>query len=34
VRDGFGNVQPVALPHRLLWNIDRVFVKARARGRS
>jgi peptide/nickel transport system substrate-binding protein len=26
----FGNVQPTAIPHRLLWNIDRVFVKARA----
>lgn len=29
VRDGFGNVQPMLLPHRLLWNIDRVFVKPR-----
>ena len=28
VRDGFGNLHPVALPHRLLWNIDRVFVRA------
>ena len=26
-RNGFGNLQPVALPHRLLWNIDRVFVR-------
>jgi peptide/nickel transport system substrate-binding protein len=26
-RNGFGNLQPLALPHRLLWNIDRVFVK-------
>ncbi len=26
----FGNLQPSAIPHRLLWNIDRVFVKARA----
>ncbi|MBI1798681.1 MAG: ABC transporter substrate-binding protein [Candidatus Eisenbacteria bacterium] len=30
VRDGFGNLHPVALPHRLLWNIDRVFVKPHA----
>ena len=29
VRNGFGNLQPVALPHRLLWNIDRVFVQPR-----
>jgi hypothetical protein len=28
VRNGFGNVQPVSLPHRLLWNIDRVFVRS------
>jgi peptide/nickel transport system substrate-binding protein len=27
VRDGFGNLHPTAIPHRLLWNIDRVFVK-------
>ena len=27
VRNRFGNLQPVAIPHRLLWNIDRVFVK-------
>ena len=26
----FGNLQPSAIPHRLLWNIDRVYVKARA----
>jgi peptide/nickel transport system substrate-binding protein len=26
-RNGFGNLRPVALPHRLLWNIDRVFVR-------
>jgi peptide/nickel transport system substrate-binding protein len=24
----FGNVQPTILPHRLLWNIDRVYAKA------
>ncbi len=27
VRDGFGNLQPSPIPHRLLWNIDRVFQK-------
>lgn len=27
----FGNAHPSVIPHRLLWNIDRVFVKARAR---
>jgi len=26
----FGNAQPSVIPHRLLWNIDRVYVKARA----
>jgi ABC-type transport system substrate-binding protein len=26
----FGNVQPSVIPHRLLWNIDRVFVRSRA----
>jgi peptide/nickel transport system substrate-binding protein len=30
VRDRFGNVQPSVIPHRILWNIDRVYVKARA----
>jgi len=29
-RNGFGNLRPVALPHRLLWNIDRVFVRRRS----
>jgi peptide/nickel transport system substrate-binding protein len=32
VRDGFGNVQPAVIPHRILWNIDRVYAKARATG--
>jgi peptide/nickel transport system substrate-binding protein len=27
VRNGFGNLHPVAIPHRLLWNIEQVFVK-------
>jgi peptide/nickel transport system substrate-binding protein len=31
VRNGFGNLEPVALPHRVLWNIDRVFTRASAR---
>jgi peptide/nickel transport system substrate-binding protein len=28
ISNRFGNLQPSVLPHRLLWNIDRVFVKA------
>jgi peptide/nickel transport system substrate-binding protein len=28
VRARFGNVQPAIIPHRLLWNSDRVFVKS------
>ena len=32
VRDRFGNLQPSVIPHRLLWNIDRVFVKKTAAG--
>jgi len=27
VRSKFGNVHPTAIPHRILWNIDCVFVK-------
>ncbi len=27
----FGNVHPTILPHRLLWNIETVFVKPRGR---
>jgi ABC-type transport system substrate-binding protein len=27
VSNRFGNLQPSGIPHRLLWNIDRVFVK-------
>jgi peptide/nickel transport system substrate-binding protein len=27
VRNGFGNLEPSVIPHRILWNIDRVFVK-------
>jgi len=27
VRNEFGNIQPSVIPHRLLWNIDRVYQK-------
>jgi hypothetical protein len=27
VSDRFGNVQPSVLPHRILWNIEQVYVK-------
>ena len=27
VRSKFGNVSPSPMPHRILWNIDRVYVK-------
>lgn len=30
VRNRFGNVAPNIVPHRILWNIRRVFVKPRA----
>lgn len=30
VRNRFGNVHPTVIPHRIIWNIDRVFVKPRA----
>ena len=25
----FGNTNPTVIPHRLLWNIDQVYVKSR-----
>lgn len=31
IRDRFGNLQPSVIPHRIIWNIDRVFVKPRGR---
>src|SRR5690606_303256 len=31
VSDRFGNVQPSVIPHRILWSIDRVYLKSRAR---
>ena len=27
VRNRFGNIHPTVIPHRVLWNVDRVFVK-------
>ena len=32
VRSRFGNVEPAAVPHRVLWNIDRVFVRSGSGG--
>ena len=32
VRNRFGNIHPTVIPHRIIWNIDRVFVKSQARG--
>ena len=29
VSNRFGNVQPSVMAHRILWNIDRVFLKPR-----
>lgn len=28
IRNRFGNIHPTSIPHRIIWNIDRVFVKA------
>jgi len=28
IRNRFGNIHPSVIPHRILWNIDRVFVKS------
>ena len=30
VKNRFGNVQPSVIPHRILWNIDRLYVKSAA----
>jgi hypothetical protein len=30
VSNRFGNVEPSVIPHRILWNIDRVFLKSRS----
>lgn len=32
VRNGFGNIHPSIIPHRIIWNIDRVFVKHSGQG--
>ena len=29
VSNRFGNVQPSVMAHRIIWNIDRVFLKPR-----
>lgn len=34
VRNRFGNTHPTVIPHRLLWNIDRVFLKKNAASRT
>jgi len=31
VRNAFGNVHPTIIPHRLLWNSDRIFARKTAR---
>jgi peptide/nickel transport system substrate-binding protein len=31
IRNRFGNLHPTVIPHRIIWNIDRVFVKPSAR---
>ena len=31
IRNDFGNIQPVPLPQRVLWNIDRVFARGQGR---
>jgi peptide/nickel transport system substrate-binding protein len=30
VSNRFGNIQPSVIPHRIIWNIDRVFLRSRA----
>jgi peptide/nickel transport system substrate-binding protein len=32
IRNRFGNVHPSVIPHRIIWNIDKVFMKPDARG--
>jgi peptide/nickel transport system substrate-binding protein len=27
IRNKFGNIHPTVIPHRIIWNIDRVFMK-------
>jgi peptide/nickel transport system substrate-binding protein len=28
IRNRFGNLSPTVIPHRIIWNIDRVFMKS------
>jgi peptide/nickel transport system substrate-binding protein len=28
IRNRFGNIHPTVIPHRIIWNIDKVFVKS------
>ena len=30
IRNRFGNIHPSVIPHRIIWNIDKVFVKTNA----
>lgn len=30
IRNRFGNIHPTIIPHRIIWNLDRVFVKPQA----
>jgi peptide/nickel transport system substrate-binding protein len=30
IRNKFGNLQPSVMAHRILWNVDRIFVKSRS----
>jgi ABC-type transport system substrate-binding protein len=30
IRNRFGNIHPTVIPHRIIWNIDRVFVRSSA----
>lgn len=30
IRNRFGNLHPTVIPHRIIWNIDRVFVRSPA----
>jgi len=28
ISNRFGNLEPTIIPHRILWNIDRVYMKS------
>jgi peptide/nickel transport system substrate-binding protein len=34
IRNWFGNLQPSVIPHRIIWNIDRVYMKKAPRTRA